>query len=81
MFDIDNYETHERTVIRFMYDHYDDEGKRIARVERVIRNDDAEFLPSILEAFQYFLQGMTFTYVENVVVTTEDGNEISSDPY
>ena len=77
----DDYDTHERTVIRFMYDHYDDEGKRISRVERVIRNDDAEFLPSILEAFQLFLQGMTFTYVENVVVTTENGNEISSDPY
>lgn len=77
MFDFENNDF-DRTVIRFSYNTYDDNGDIVARVERTIRNDDAEYLPSILEAFMYFLQGMTFTYVDNVVAVHESGKETSA---
>ena len=77
MFDFDN-ESENRTVIKFSYETYDDEGRTLASVTRTIRDEDAEYLPSILEAFMYFLQGMTFTYVENVVAVGQDGNEHSA---
>lgn len=76
MFDFD--EDNDRTMITFTYHQYDTEGRIISKVERVIRNEDAEYLPSILEAFMFFLQGMTFTYVDNVVAVHESGNETSA---
>jgi len=78
MFDIDD-DYSDRTVITFSYNQYNDEGRKIASVTRTIRDDEAEFLPNILEAFKYFLQGMTFTYVEAVAVETTEGNEITSE--
>lgn len=72
----DNSET--RTVVRFSYETFDDEGRTIASADRTIRNEDAEYLPSILEAFMFFLQSMTFTYVDNVVATHESGAESSA---
>lgn len=77
MFDFEDENT-VRTVISFNYKQYDDEGRTISSVTRTIHNDDAEYLPSILEAFMYFLQGMTFTYVDNVVAVHESGKETSA---
>lgn len=78
MFNFDDDEM-DRVVIRFTYNQYDDEGNTVARVERIIRNDEAEYLPSILSAFRYFLQGMTYTYIDNVVAVSEKGKEFSSE--
>lgn len=78
MFDFDNH-TNDHAVITFSYKLYDDEGRAVSSVTRTIRNDDAEYLPSILSAFVYFLQGMTFTYVENVVAVSDKGTEYSSE--
>lgn len=77
MFDCDDYHPN-RNEITFMFNQYDEEGRNIARVTRTIRNEDAEYLPSILEAFMYFLQSMTFTYVDNVVAVHESGKETSA---
>jgi|LakMenEpi03Aug12_release.lakeMendotaPanAssembly.Ray.scaffolds.fasta_scaffold4605891_1 hypothetical protein len=77
MFKFDN-DDMSRTVVRFSYENFDDEGNVVASVTRTIRDEDAEYLPSILEAFMYFLQGMTFTYVDNVVATHESGAESSA---
>lgn len=77
MFDFDN-DDMDRAVISFNFRQYDDEGRTVSTLTRTIRNDDAENLSSILEAFLFFLQGMTFTYVENVVAVHESGNETSA---
>lgn len=79
MFDLDDINDGYRTVIRFTYDQYDDEGNPIARVERVLRDDQAEFLPSILNCFLLFLQGMTYTYVDDVVAFSDKGTEYSAE--
>lgn len=78
MFNFEDDDNPLRTRIRFVYEQYDDTGLPIAELTRTIRNDDAEFLPSILEAFMYFLQGMTFTYVNDVVALHESGSESSA---
>lgn len=78
MFDFEDDDSIERTVITFTFHQYDDEGRSISKVTRTIRNEDAEYLPSILEAFLFFLQGMTFTYVDNVVAVHESGSESSA---
>jgi hypothetical protein len=78
MFRLDDDVDGNRTVIRFSYEQFDDKGNQTSYLTRTIRNDDAEYLPSILEAFMFFLQGMTFTYVDDIVVVHESGKETSA---
>ena len=73
------YYTLPRAEITFTYISRDDDDNEITRVVRTIRNDDAEYLPTILNAFLLFLQGMTFTYVDEVKAVSEKGTEYASD--
>lgn len=79
MFDLDEYNDKDRVLIRFDYVLRDDEGRTISTVQRAIRGEEAEYLPEILNAFRLFLQGMTFTYIDNVIATSEAGIEHSAD--
>lgn len=78
MFDEDLFSV-PRAEITFTYVSREDNGDVIARLERTIRNDEAEYLPHILNAFLLFLQGMTFTYVDTVTATSEKGTEYTSE--
>jgi hypothetical protein len=68
-----------RVEMSFTYVMRDEDDDVITRVERTIKNEDAEFLGNILSEFRFFLWQMTFNYVENVIVTTEGGNEITAE--
>jgi hypothetical protein len=68
-----------RVEMSFTYVMRDEDDDVITRVERTIKNEDAEYLNNILSEFRYFLWQMTFNYVENVIVTTEGGNEITAE--
>lgn len=70
--------TFPRTEVNFSYTQRDENGNVVATVERTVTDDNAEYLPTILEAFMYFLQGMTFTYIDNVIATSETGTEHSA---
>ena len=65
--------------IEFSYVDYDKDGNEVARVVRSLHGENAEYLPNILREFHYFLQGMSYTYVENVVANHTGGGESRSD--
>lgn len=64
--------------ITFTYRNYDDKGNPTVTIERSIHGDDTDFLPNLMREFLYFLNGMTFTYVNEIVAKNSDGKEISS---
>lgn len=68
-----------KTTISFEYRRYAGDYEQLEMdVSRYIRNEQAEFLPQILDAFKQFLVGIGFTYVEEVVAVKETGGECSS---
>jgi len=66
-----------KNKITFTYRSYDKNGDQTAFIERSLNGDETDYLPNILLAFQYFLHGLTFTYVDEVVACS-GGNEHSS---
>lgn len=82
MFDNDIFpEDYEKTHVKvgFEYRRYAPNGFNIeAEVNHYLRNDQAEYLPHLLDAFKQFLNGIGFTYVEEIVATHESGKETSS---
>jgi acetylornithine deacetylase/succinyl-diaminopimelate desuccinylase-like protein len=68
-----------RSYVEFTYVGYDPvTGSRSAEITRRVEGESAEYLPPLLEAFMYFLQGMTFTYVDNVVAVKSSGGEVAA---
>lgn len=67
-----------KTSITFTYKTIDENGNTTTYIERSLYDDNAEGLCKILEEFTYFLNGLTYTYVDSVVAQTTGGNEISS---
>jgi hypothetical protein len=63
--------------ITFTYRSYDDKGTPTAFIERSLHGENTDYLPNILREFMYFLHGLTFTYV-NEVVAQSDVTEHSS---
>lgn len=77
----DDYDTVEKmrpNEITFSYYEYDEQGCK-THVLRTLRGEDAEYLPTILREFAYFLQGMTFTYVNGVSAHSDSGRSHSSE--
>jgi hypothetical protein len=66
------------SVVTFTYRSFDKDGNQTAEVERSLYNEEAENLSRLLETFNYFLLGMTFTYVDAVAAFDRDGEEVSS---
>lgn len=77
MFDLDDH-LRSATRIGFEYRRFDDEGRIEAEVSNYLRNDQAEYLPHILDAFKQFLNGMGYTYVEEIYAVKANGEETSS---
>ena len=69
----------QQNSITFTYRSYDDEGNQTAYVERALHGEDGEYLPNLLREFLYFLHGMTFTYIEEVVAHSDNAEHSSSD--
>jgi hypothetical protein len=68
-----------KSYVELRYVGYDEEGNRFADITRRIDGDKTEYLPNLLEAFVYFLHGMTFTYVDTIVAQKNSGNISSSE--
>lgn len=66
--------------ITFSYWEYDKHGTKV-QVIRTLRGPETETLPNILREFSYFLNGLTFTYVDKIVAVKDDGRETSSEDY
>lgn len=64
--------------VEFRYVTHDEDGETLVNIIRRVNGDDADFLPNILREFSYFLAGMTFTYVDEVVAKNRDGEEVAS---
>lgn len=64
--------------IAFEFRRYENGERLEAEVNHYLRNDKAEYLPHILDAFKQFLNGIGYTYVEEIVATHESGGESSS---
>jgi hypothetical protein len=67
-----------KSKVTFTHAQYDENGNQTVHIERSLFDDEAEFLPTILNEFRYFLQGMTFSYVENIVAVDDEGGEVGS---
>ncbi|CAB4124483.1 hypothetical protein UFOVP63_5 [uncultured Caudovirales phage] len=63
-----DYEGKPTTRVTFIYTERDKNGRETINVSRTVHGEDTEYLPNLLEAFTYFLHGMTFTYVDGVAV-------------
>lgn len=72
-----DYEMKPSTRITFLFTERDKNGREITNLARTLHGDDCVYLPTILEAFVYFLQGMTFNYVEGVTAV-KDGKDTCS---
>lgn len=66
------------TTITFTYKSVDKNGNTTTYLERSLHDDNTETLPAILQEFVYFLNGMTYTYVDNVVAVKFDGTDVAS---
>lgn len=66
------------TTISFDFRRYEGGQFLEAEVQHNLRNDKAEYLPHILDAFKQFLNGMGFTYVEEIVAVKGNGEETTS---
>lgn len=69
-----NYEKKNNVVL--IYNAYDAKGNRTVRIERKVWGDDCEMLPTVLTEMTYFLNGMTFTYVDGLVAMN-DGEDVA----
>lgn len=66
------------SVVTFSYCTYDSDGNQTANIERSLYNHEAESLNDVLQAFYYFLIGMTFTYVDGVAAYDKAKNDVAS---
>lgn len=71
--------------ITFSYTDYTNDGDDIfsptahsVKIKRSLHGENAEHLPRILQEFHYFLQGMTFNYIQEIEAHTTAGNSFSS---
>lgn len=72
-------------TVTFSYTDYTTDGDDIfaptthsVKIKRSLQGENAEHLPSILQEFHYFLQGMTFNYISAIEAHTTTGNSFSS---
>lgn len=80
MFDEDLFpEDYENTyaTVGLVYRRYN-KGHLETEVTHYLRNDQTEYLPHLLDAFKQFLNGLGYTYVEEIVATHQSGGESSS---
>lgn len=63
--------------ITMSYEEYDDKGNITAQVKRCLIDDDTELLDYVVGEMLYFLHGMTFTYVTQLVPKGANGDEIT----
>jgi uncharacterized membrane protein YecN with MAPEG domain len=68
-----------KNYIEYKYVTYTDDGDVLTEVRRRIFGDDTEYLPNILREFTYFLHGLTFTYIDEVVAKSENCEHSSED--
>ena len=80
MFDFDDFDDPDdsRITITFDYHRFDSNLRTEAKITHHVRNDKADHLPHILDAFKNFLKGAGFDYVEEVVAVKQSGGETSS---
>lgn len=67
-----------KNYVEFRYCTYDEDGEPLVSISRRVVGDDTDFLPNVLREFSYFLHGMTFTYVNEVIAKSGKGEEIAS---
>ena len=67
--------------IEFKYISHDDKGNRNAVIKRMLLGEQTEYLPNVLQAFVYFLNGMTFTYIDTIVAVGKDGEHSSQESH
>jgi hypothetical protein len=75
----DDNEFAPKNTISFVYRSYDKQGRMTAEIERQLHGDDTEYLPNILLTFQYFLHGLTFTYINEVIACSDNAEHSSAD--
>jgi hypothetical protein len=75
-YDDNDYDYPKQNNVVLIYNSYDEKGKRTARIERKIWGDDCEGLITLLTQMTYFLQAMTFTYVDGLVAT-KNGEDVA----
>jgi hypothetical protein len=73
----DDYMTKKENFVEFKCVQFNDKGQRVATISRIVRGEDTEYLPNILNEFACFLQGMTFSYVIGISALDKDGEEVS----
>jgi hypothetical protein len=80
-FDDDYNEYTNKDYVEFKCVQFDSKGERITTIQRFVRGEDTEYLPNLLTAFAYFLQGMTFSYVSGVVAVDKNGEDTASSEF
>ena len=75
MWEDDDY--YQKPRITFIYEDFDEDGNTTTRIERRVTGHETEYLPNILREFHYFLMGLTFTYVDEIVAKKEHGDASS----
>lgn len=76
-FDDDYNEYTNKDYVEFKCVQFNDKGERTTTIQRFVRGEDTEYLPNLLTAFAYFLQGMTFSYVTGISALDKNGEDIS----
>ena len=72
-----DYDYPKKNNVVLIYNAYDPKGNRTCRIERKIWGDDCEGLPTLLTEITYFLQGMTFTYVDGLAAIKSNGEDVA----
>jgi len=75
--DYNEYENGKKNYVEFKCVQFNADGERTATIQRFVRGEDTEYLPNLLTEFAYFLQGMTFSYINGVVAVDRKGEDIS----
>jgi hypothetical protein len=78
MFEDNEYDYSPKSYVEFRYVSRNERGEEDAKIIRKLHGEDCEYLPKLLEAFHYFLMGMTFTYVDGVVAVNQKGDDCAS---
>jgi len=77
MWDDEDYNHKPR--VTFIFEDFDDEGNPTSRIERRLIGNDTEYLPNLLREFHYFLMGMTYTYVDEIIAKKDFGDVSSTE--
>jgi hypothetical protein len=71
-------ENKPRTILTFSYKSYNEGGELTSHIERSLHDDKNEFLPDVLQEFLYFLNGLTYTYIDVISCQKFGGEKVAS---